>query len=233
MNHLSATVLRRTAPLVGLVLLLSFLLSAPLQASPPIELPDLLAIEAPAPGIKKLRLNHPAVRRLLIKEADAGGARLKIALDPPGRFLRLGPNRVTWTVEDEQRQVVGARTEYVYLFRHGQTPIATVRGPADHGPEYATAGNHGPNVVRGGDGSIHVAWRDRTLDYTDETCTLPDWAREQYCGYFIKYTHGIQHPGKSGTVRWTTPPIDISQGTEPDSGSFPAMAASENAIHFH
>jgi hypothetical protein len=174
-----------------------------------IILPDPLAIES-YPQSQTLSLDHPAVRDVLIDQASAGTATLSISVPAPDNSLNLGPNRVTWTAEEPVGNVVATRTEYVYLLRHGQTPVATARGPIENDPGYSTAGNHGANVVRDIDGGIHVAWRDK--------------------GPAVMYRHGTQNPD-SGEISWTGPAIDISDGTAV-TRCFVAMAASPGAIHF-
>ncbi len=121
-----------------------------------IELPDLLAIEAPDEATA-LPIDDPAVIDLLIDQASAGSAELSVSVVGGDDELIIGSNQVTWTAEEPPGNVVATRTEFVYLLRHGQTPVATSRGPVGNGPGYSTAGNHGANVVRDRDGGIHVA----------------------------------------------------------------------------
>ncbi len=172
-----------------------------------IDLPDTLAIEAP-PQTSQLALDDSLVTQLLIDQASAGTATLSISA--PGGELQLGPNLVTWTAEEPPGNVVASREEFVYLLHHGQTPVATARGPISKGPAYSTAGNHGTNVVRDDTGGIHVAWRD--------------------AGPSVMYRSGIQDPA-SGVITWNGPALDISDGTA-TSRSYVAMAASANAVHF-
>lgn len=172
------------------------------------ELPDLLALEAPA-GTAELPLSDPAVSQLLVEGVAAGSASLRLTSEDPANVLRIGPNRVTWTAEDPGGTVVARRTDFVYLLPHGQTPVAVARGPVENDPGYATAGNHGAHVVRDGRGGIHVAWRDKKPG--------------------VMYRYGIQNPD-TGVVTWQGPVIDISDGTAVER-CFVALAASAGAVH--
>lgn len=174
-----------------------------------IDLPDLLAIEAPKQA-SVLPLDDAAVRQLLLEQASAGSAALSISVSGSGNELIVGPNEVTWTAEEPPGNVVATRTEYVYLLRHGQTPVATSRGSVENGPGYSTAGNHGANVVRDSDGGIHMAWRDKAPA--------------------VMYRSGTQDPD-TGVITWNGPAIDISDGTAVRR-CFVALAASDNAVHF-
>jgi hypothetical protein len=188
---------------------LSFFLLPSVALSQSIELPDLLAIEAPLQATE-LALDDVAVRRILIDQASAGNASLSISVPGTGNALQLGPNNVTWTAEEPAGTIVATRTEFVYLLRHGQTPVATTRGPVENGPGYATAGNHGANVVRDRDGGIHVAWRDKKPG--------------------VMYRYGTQDP-VSGTIAWDGPTLDVSAGTAIDR-TFVSLAVSQGAVHF-
>ena len=186
-----------------------FILLPRLGSAQTIDLPDLLAIEAPAQS-QSLSIEDDIVRQILIDQASAGTAALSISLAESGTALNLGPNLVTWTAEEPAGNVVSTRTEFVYLLRHGQSPVATSYGPVETGPGYSTAGNHGTNVVRDSDGGIHVAWRDKAPA--------------------VMYRYGTQDP-ETGVISWTGSAIDISDGTAIER-SFVALAVSQDAVHF-
>jgi hypothetical protein len=169
----------------------------------------MLAIEAP-PQAQTLALDDPMVTAILIDQASSGSATISIGLPGAATALEIGPNSVTWTAEEPPGNVVATRTEYVYLLRHGQTPVATARGPIEHDPGYATAGNHGANVVRDSNGGIHVAWRDK--------------------GPAVMYRRGTQDPD-TGLISWSGPAADISDGTAV-TRCFVALSASQDAVHF-
>lgn len=174
-----------------------------------IDLPDPLALEAP-PQATSLALDDAVARQFLIDQASANTAELSVSVPGSASTLHLGPNLVTWIAEEPAGNVVATRTEYVYLLRHGQTPVATARGSVENGPGYSTAGNHGTNVVRDSDGGIHVAWRDKAPA--------------------VMYRYGTQD-SNTGVISWHGPAIDISNGTAV-SRCFVAMAVSQGAVHF-
>ncbi len=80
----------------------------------------------------------------------------------------------------------------------------------ENGPAYATAGNHGSNVVRDADGGIHAAWRDQSST--------------------VMYRYGTQD-ATTGFISWSGPAIDISDGTA-SSRCYVSLAATANAVHF-
>lgn len=119
-----------------------------------ISLPELLAVELPSEGMTDIADSVSPMAELLAS-ADAGGR--AITHDRTGYLFHVGGTEVVWTAWDGDpyvSSVVATATAYVYVFRHGETPVGVT---AD---DRATAGNHSAKVVRDGSGTIHVAWLD-------------------------------------------------------------------------
>lgn len=175
-----------------------------------ISLPELLAVELPSYGMTDIADSESPMAGLLAS-ADAGG--LAVTHDRAGFLFPVGGTEVAWTAWDGEPYASGiaaAATAYVYVFRHGETPVGVT---AD---DRATAGNHSANVVRDGSGTVHVAWLD---------------SGRAGAGDRVMYRRGVQDEAM-GVVTWEADPVRVSNGTGESSRSHVAMAASDGAVHF-
>jgi len=174
-----------------------------------IVLPEMLAIELPKPQMTEIAPTEAPLQELL-ESAKAGAFKVTHDRVKP---LPIGGTQVTWTAWDGapgQSRARATKSAYVYVLPFGQTPIGV------SGNDHATAGNQGAKVVRDAAGKIHAAWLD---------------AARPGQGYRILYRRGLQD-SSSGTVTWETGAIPVSDGRSESWGSYVAIEASENAIHF-
>src|ERR1051325_444107 len=174
-----------------------------------IALPEMLAVELPKAQMTEIGPAESPLKELL-QSAAAGPLRITHDRSRP---LPIGGTLVTWTAWDgvpgESRPRM-TRSAYVYVLPNGQTPVGL------SGDDHATAGNQSAKVVRDRTGKIHIAWLD---------------AARPERGYRIMYRRGVQDPS-TGTVTWETAAIAVSDGRAESWGSYVAIDASENAIHF-
>jgi hypothetical protein len=179
-----------------------------------ITLPDMLAIELPNPGQTSIGGSEHPMSDLLSAASTTGG--LVVTCDGSTNIFPLGGTWVTWTSwagVPESSPVASTRSSYVFVFRHGQTPVGV------SGDDYATAGNHGTCIGRTPDGTLHAAWLT--------TGTNPDDGTERTVA--IWYRNGTQDPD-TGIVTWTDP-VDVANGTA-DWNSYVKLSTSSNAVHF-
>ena len=178
-------------------------------SAPRIVLPDILAIELPAPGMTEIAPSASPLRELL-ESASAGELMVTHDQSAP---LPVGATRVTWTAWSGpagSSSVHATRAAYVYVFPFGQTPAGISRDT------HATVGNHSPKVVRDGSGAVHVVWLD---------------AERPGVGPRVMYRRGIQDPSTGG-LRWETEPLRVSDGRSEIWNSYPAIEGSDRAVHF-
>ncbi|MDO8477673.1 MAG: hypothetical protein Q7W02_16030 [Candidatus Rokubacteria bacterium] len=172
-----------------------------------IELPEMLAIELPAPGMTSIGPGASPLKELL-ESALAPGRQVAHDVRSP---LPLGATQVTWTAwsgAPGTSQTVSTRQAWVYVFPFGQTP-AGISGRHD-----ATAGNHSAKVVRDRSGRVHATWLD---------------AARPGKGTTVLYRSGVQDP-TTGRFTWDTP---VSPITAPGAAvGMGAMEVSLNAVHF-
>jgi hypothetical protein len=172
-----------------------------------IDLPEMLAVELPAPGMTSIASGASPLKELLDSAVAAGRSVSHDVRSP----LPLGATLVTWTAWSGgpgSSHALQTRQAWVYVFPFGQTP-AGISGRHD-----ATAGNHSAKVVRDRSGRVHVAWFDSARPGK---------------GNAILYRSGVQDPA-TGAFRWDTPVSRITaQGAAVGMG---AMEVSPNAVHF-
>jgi hypothetical protein len=184
----------------------------PSAQSPQIVVPEMLAVEVPDPRADGVLPDASPLRELL--GAASAGA-LAVRHNQVDR-VPIGPTRVTWTASSPPgtnnvaTPAVITRSEYVYVFPFGQTPIGV------SGDDHATAGNHAPKVARDESGRIHVAWLD---------------GGRKGKGIRVLYRSGVPDP-RSGTVAWDTEPIRVSDDRSEVWNSYVALEASARAVHF-
>ena len=183
------------------------------RAATTISLPDLLAIELPDPGQSNILGSAAPMSNLLASATTTNG--LIVTCDRANYLFPPGGTRTIWTAwtgEPQLSPVAAAKTNYVFVFRHGQTPIGASGDP------YATAGNHGTSIARDASGALHVAWLDTGWN-------IDGTAR----GNTIRYRRGTQDPD-TGIVTWNIP-VDVSSGTT-EWYSYVKLSATSNAVHF-
>ncbi|MGE0743636.1 MAG: hypothetical protein AB7K86_00250 [Rhodospirillales bacterium] len=179
-------------------------------AGPGITLPEILAVELPAPGMTSIAPGASPLRELLGAAADEPNAVTHDRAAP----LPLGGTRVTWTSwagEPGRSAVRATRSALVYVLPHGMTPAGLTREP------YATGGNQSPKVAQYADGAVHVAWLDR--------------GHGRGAGNRAMYRRGTLDP-RTGAPQWETPPVRVSDNFSEGGGSHVAIDASANAVHF-
>jgi hypothetical protein len=122
--------------------------------------------------------------------------------DHEGVEFQLGPTLVTWS------DGVNVRSEYVYVYPFGQTPVGSTAY------ERATSGNGATNVVRDGEGRIHIAWLDafRGVDR-------------------VMYRRGTQDP-VTDRISWDIPATRISEDANDVWNSMVGIAVSDGYVHF-
>jgi hypothetical protein len=174
-----------------------------------IQLPEMLAVELPAPGMASIAPDASPIRELL-GAASAGGAQVTHdRLDP----LLPGPTRVTWTAWEgapRQSAVRATRTEYVYVFPYGQTPVGV------SGDDHATAANRAPKVVRDASGALHMAWLDSGRPGVSSR---------------VMYRHA-RPDAQTGVLAWSGEALHISAPPAEGRHSYVAVEASPRAVHF-
>ena len=178
-------------------------------AAASVQLPEMLAVELPAPGMTSIPPDVSPLRELL-RAASAGGAQVTHdRVDP----LPPGPTRVTWTAwEGEPRQsaVRATRTEYVYVFPYGQTPVGV------SGDDHATTANRSAKVVRDASGTLHMAWLD---------------SGRPGAGSRVMYRRARPDP-QTGALAWDGEALRISGPGSEGRGSYVAVEASARVVHF-
>ncbi|MBN1810177.1 MAG: hypothetical protein JW909_14020 [Planctomycetes bacterium] len=199
-------IVRRIPAAAGFCAAIIFLVQTPVFPED-IVLPELLAVEIPAPGAVEISDADSPLHELLVS-ATAGG--LQVTYEPAGAAYPLGGTEVTWTSwtgEPYASAVDNTATAYVYVFRFGETPVGLTAY------ERATAGNHSTKVVRDASGRIHCVWQDHGRP----------------AGTKVMYRRGTQDQD-TGAVTWDIPPAQLGFG-EGNIRSHPAIAASPNAVH--
>jgi hypothetical protein len=174
-----------------------------------IVLPEILAIELPKPQMTEIAPTEAPLRQLL-ESATAGVFKVTHDRLKP---LPIGGTLITWIAWDgtpAQSRARAMKSAHVYVLPYGQTPIGV------SGNDHATAGNQSAKVVRDAAGKIHAAWLD---------------AARPGQGYRVLYRRGVQD-ASTGTVSWETEAIPVSDGRAEAWGSYVALEASDNAIHF-
>ena len=174
-----------------------------------IVLPEILAIELPSTKMTAIGPTEAPLLQLL--QLGTAGA-VKITHDRVSP-LSVGGTLITWTAwtgEPAEKNVRATKSAYVYVLPHGQTPIGVSSN------DHATAGNQAAKVVRDSSGKVHAAWLD---------------AGRPGRGSRVLYRRGVQDSA-TGTVTWETESISVSESRFESSGSYVAIAASNNAIHF-
>lgn len=196
--------------------------SAPAGARPPdraaapaagaeITLPELLAVEMPAPGLSELAPTESPLRELL-DSAEAGGLRVTHDQSAP---IPIGPTSVIWTAWEgapNQSAVRVRRQAWVYVFPHGTTPVGATR------KANALAPNHSAKIVRDAAGKIHMAWLD--------TRVFRDGRREAR----VVYRRAAQDDA-TGRLAFETEVTPVSEPGGASANSFLAIEASPGAVH--
>ena len=174
-----------------------FLLTGSVAAQ--VSLPDPLAIEIPVAGQNSIGADDSPLKELLESATSPGGA---VNHDKAGAEFPLGPTLVTWSDGTSQR------SEYVYVYPFGQTPVGSTLY------ERGTSGNGATNIVWDGAGRIHVAWLDafRGVDQ-------------------VMYRRGIQDP-VTDRISWEIPPTRISSDANDVWNSMVGVAVSDGYVHF-
>jgi len=167
-------------------------------AAAQITLPDPLAVEIPVENRNSIGADESPLRELLESASSPAGP---VGHDHENTEFPLGPTLVTWT------DGVSARAEYVYVYPFGQTPVGSTAY------ERATSGNAATNVVRDGEGRIHVAWLDsgRGVDR-------------------VMYRRGTQDPA-TGRVSWDISAMRVSEDSNDTWNSMVGIAVSNGYVH--
>jgi hypothetical protein len=192
-----------------LLIAFSFVLAAASAPTQVILLPEMLAVELPAPELKEIAPNASPMKELL-EAARADGFKVTHDRNDP---LPLGRTVVTWTAwegEAGNSAVRAKKSAQVYVFPFGHVPVGISRD------DHATAGNHAPKIVRDARGKLHMAWLD---------------GGPPRPGFRVMYRRAQQDP-VTGTIRWETNPVRVSDPASEAWNSYLAMEASEGAIHF-
>lgn len=178
-----------------------------------LDLPDLPAVELDA-GATTIVESDARIQAILT-DVDAGGKPVSNDV-APGFEFPIGATEVTYSVWQDS---VGGTLAYtvkdkVVVLPFGQTPLYMceqhIVSQSDVQGAFATAGNHGANLVRTADGTLHAAW----IDLNDGK---------------IVYQRSTSQNATTGVVTW-----DLASRTEitVDAEAFVALAASDNAVHF-
>jgi hypothetical protein len=178
-----------------------------------ITVPDILAIEMPTPGQTTIHGSEAPLSNLLASATAAGG--YAVTCDQMSQVFPLGGTPVTWTAWSGTPGVskpLGQLSAYVFVFRHGQTPIGA------SGDDYATAGNHSASLGRTPDGALHAAWLDTGKNPDGTSRPIAVW-----------YRRGTPDP-ETGVLTWSTP-VDVTGGAAYYL-SYVKLAATSNAVHF-
>lgn len=129
----------------------------------------------------------------------------------------LGATFVTWSFWSDTvgGTLLATFTDYVFVLEYGQTPLYLARSHFDQDVTgaYATAGNHGSNIVATADGVLHAVWHD------------PEAQK-------IWYQRSSARDPATGAVTWDASSFtEISDSSHVDTESFVAISASTNAVH--
>ena len=180
--------------------------TAAAQPRPPqISVPEVLAIELPAPGVSELAPTASPLRELL----EAARLQGQPAAHNVTRPLRAGTTTaVTWSATDGSGRTV-TRTEPLHVFPFGQAPVGVSR------IERATGGNNAPKIARDAEGKVHMVWLDAGRPGTEPR---------------VLYRRASTDP-QTGAVTWETDPLMVSTRTTVSQGPFPALRISKGAVH--
>ncbi|MCK6473510.1 MAG: PKD domain-containing protein [Planctomycetes bacterium] len=174
----------------------------------------LLALEL-SEGETSINADDEPMDSLLDSLVAPGAA--AISHDKNGFDFPLGATSVTWSFWSDtvNGTLLTTFTDYVFVLEYGQTPLYLARShfDSDVTGAYATAGNHGSNVVATADGVLHAVWHDPEAEK-------------------IWYQRSSARDPATGAVTWDASSFtEISDSSHVDTESFVAIAASSGAVH--
>lgn len=189
------------------------------QNSVNVMVPENLGLEMPA-GQTSISITEDPLKALLEQAApdpDSGEVVTVEAADGSTTDFPIGPTEVIWRAwsgEAGTSDVVGLTRSFVYVFQHGQVPVDVTYDT------HSTSGNHGANIVRTPDGTIHMAWLATYKGAGGNYCQIVYCRAEQDSSGEITVTNGPVYFGNDG-------------GGKKDSWkSYVAVSATDTAVHF-